>query len=89
MIVYGYPPPAACGRRMVLPKISMNELNEKLSIISRVVVHPKYRTMGLGVKLHHVGSAIGPLVLALISERKGRLSICSFSVRLALVCPWT
>jgi hypothetical protein len=29
----------------------MKELNEKLSIISRVVVHPKYRTIGLGVKL--------------------------------------
>jgi ABC-type ATPase with predicted acetyltransferase domain len=29
----------------------MRELNEKLSIISRVVVHPKYRTIGLGLKL--------------------------------------
>jgi ABC-type ATPase with predicted acetyltransferase domain len=29
----------------------MKELNEKLSIISRVVVHPKYRTIGLGAKL--------------------------------------
>jgi hypothetical protein len=29
----------------------MKELNDKLSIISRVVVHPKYRTIGLGVKL--------------------------------------
>ena len=31
--------------------MSMKELNEKLSIISRVVVHPKYRTIGLGAKL--------------------------------------
>ena len=31
--------------------MSMRELNEKLSIISRVVVHPKYRTIGLGAKL--------------------------------------
>jgi ABC-type ATPase with predicted acetyltransferase domain len=31
--------------------MSMKELNEKLSIISRVVVHPKYRTIGLGSKL--------------------------------------
>jgi hypothetical protein len=31
----------------------MNELNEKLSVISRVVVHPKYRTIGLGSKLVH------------------------------------
>jgi ABC-type ATPase with predicted acetyltransferase domain len=29
----------------------MKELNEKLSTISRVVVHPKYRTIGLGSKL--------------------------------------
>jgi ABC-type lipoprotein export system ATPase subunit/GNAT superfamily N-acetyltransferase len=50
-IVYCYPPPAAYGRRMVLPKMSMRELNKKLSIISRVVVHPKYRTIGLGAKL--------------------------------------
>jgi tRNA(Met) C34 N-acetyltransferase TmcA len=31
--------------------MTMKELNEKLSIISRVVVHPKYRTIGLGAKL--------------------------------------
>ena len=51
VMVYCYPPPACFGRRLVLPKMSMKELNEKLSIISRVVVHPKYRTIGLGVKL--------------------------------------
>jgi len=51
VIVYCYPPAACFGRRMVLPKMFMKELNEKLSIISRVVVHPKYRTIGLGVKL--------------------------------------
>jgi L-arabinose isomerase len=31
--------------------MSMKELNEKLSTISRVVVHPKYRTVGLGTRL--------------------------------------
>jgi ABC-type ATPase with predicted acetyltransferase domain len=51
VIVYCYPPPTCFGRRLVLPKMTMQELNEKLSIISRVVVHPKYRTIGLGVKL--------------------------------------
>jgi len=51
VIVYCYPPPTAFGRRCVLPKMSMRELNEKLSVISRVVVHPKYRTIGLGAKL--------------------------------------
>jgi ABC-type lipoprotein export system ATPase subunit/GNAT superfamily N-acetyltransferase len=51
VIVYCYPPPTCFGRRLVLPKMTMKELNEKLSIISRVVVHPKYRTIGLGSKL--------------------------------------
>jgi ABC-type lipoprotein export system ATPase subunit/GNAT superfamily N-acetyltransferase len=51
VIVYCYPPPAAFGRRLVLPRMDMKELNEKLCVISRVVVHPKYRTTGLGVKL--------------------------------------
>jgi len=51
VIVYNYPPPTCFGRRLVLPKMSMKELNEKLSIITRVVVHPKYRTIGLGSKL--------------------------------------
>jgi len=51
VIVYNYPPPTCFGRRLVLPKMSMKELNQKLSIITRVVVHPKYRTIGLGSKL--------------------------------------
>jgi ABC-type lipoprotein export system ATPase subunit/GNAT superfamily N-acetyltransferase len=51
VIVYCYPPPTCFGRRLVLPKLSIEELNKKLSIISRVVVHPKYRTIGLGAKL--------------------------------------
>lgn len=34
-----------------MPKMSMKEMNQKLSSISRVVVHPKYRTVGLGSKL--------------------------------------
>jgi len=51
VIVYAYPPPTCFGRRLVLPKMGMKELNEKVSTISRVVVHPKYRAIGLGVKL--------------------------------------
>jgi len=51
VIVYCYPPPTCFGRRLVMPKMTMKEFNEKLSIISRVVVHPKYRTIGLGAKL--------------------------------------
>ena len=51
VIVYCYPPSASFGRRLVLPRMSMRELNKKLSVISRVDVSPKYRTVGLGVKL--------------------------------------
>ena len=47
----GYRARVCFGRRQVLPKMSIKELNQKLSIISRVVVHPKYRTIGLGSKL--------------------------------------
>ena len=35
----------------MLPHMSMQELNEKLSIINRVVIHPKYRTIGLGARI--------------------------------------
>jgi hypothetical protein len=39
------------GRLQVLPKMSVQDLNQKLSVIMRVVVHPKYRTIGLGQRL--------------------------------------
>jgi len=51
VIVYAYPAVACFGRRQVLPRMSMKELNQKLSVIMRVVVHPKYRTIGLGQRL--------------------------------------
>lgn len=51
VIVYCYPPPNCGGRGLVLPRMPIKELNRKLSIISRVVIHPKYRTIGLGAKL--------------------------------------
>jgi ABC-type transport system involved in cytochrome c biogenesis ATPase subunit/GNAT superfamily N-acetyltransferase len=51
VIVYSYPPPTCYGRRMVLPRLTIQELNKQLSIINRVVIHPKYRTIGLGAKL--------------------------------------
>jgi GNAT superfamily N-acetyltransferase len=51
VIVYSYPPPRCHGRRLVLPYLSIKEINRQLSIISRVVIHPKYRTIGLGAKL--------------------------------------
>lgn len=51
VIVYCYPFPQCTGRNQVLPKMTLKELNQNLSIISRIVVHPKYRTIGLGEKL--------------------------------------
>ncbi len=51
VIVYSYPPPACYGRRQILPKMTMKEMNQQLCIINRVVIHPKYRTIGLGAKL--------------------------------------
>jgi ABC-type lipoprotein export system ATPase subunit len=51
VIVYTYPPPACYGRRLMLPRMTMQELNRQLSTINRVVIHPKYRTIGLGAKL--------------------------------------
>jgi GNAT superfamily N-acetyltransferase len=52
VIVYTYPPPGCAGRYLVLPgRRSMKELNLNLSTISRIVIHPKYRSIGLGAKL--------------------------------------
>jgi ABC-type ATPase with predicted acetyltransferase domain len=51
VIVYSYPPPACYGRRLVLPRMTIQEMNKQLCIINRVVIHPKYRTVGLGAKL--------------------------------------
>ena len=51
VIVYNYPPMTCLGRRMVLPGLKPKQLNLELSTIGRVVVHPKYRSVGLGAKL--------------------------------------
>jgi ABC-type ATPase with predicted acetyltransferase domain len=51
VIVYTFPMSAAPCRGRVLKIENMKELNEKVSRVARVVVHPKYRTIGAGVKL--------------------------------------
>ncbi|MGD6810519.1 MAG: hypothetical protein ACQCN3_12540 [Candidatus Bathyarchaeia archaeon] len=51
VIVYTYPPPACYGRRLMLPRMTIQEMNQKLSTINRIVIHPKYRTIGLGEKI--------------------------------------
>jgi len=50
-VVYVCPMSAAPCRSRVLKIESMKELNEKLARVARVVVHPKYRTIGASVKL--------------------------------------
>jgi ABC-type ATPase with predicted acetyltransferase domain len=35
----------------MLPHMPMREVNKQLSIINRVVIHPKYRTIGLGTEI--------------------------------------
>lgn len=52
VIVYSYSPITCFGRSKVFPKrLAIEELNRDFSIISRVVLHPKYRTVGLGARL--------------------------------------
>jgi ABC-type ATPase with predicted acetyltransferase domain len=50
VVVYGYPAPMCFGRSQVW-KGSITELQQQISAISRVVIHPKYRSIGLGAKL--------------------------------------
>jgi ABC-type lipoprotein export system ATPase subunit/GNAT superfamily N-acetyltransferase len=52
VIVYSYPAPMCFGRRQVW-RGTMQQLQKEISLISRVVVHPKYRSIGLGEKLVH------------------------------------
>jgi len=52
VIVYSYPALTFSSRKLVLKeRLSLRELNERLSCISRVIVHPKYRSIGLGRKI--------------------------------------
>jgi ABC-type lipoprotein export system ATPase subunit/GNAT superfamily N-acetyltransferase len=50
VIVYSYPPPIAFGRSKVW-KGTFSQLQKEMSTITRVIIHPKYRTTGLGTKL--------------------------------------
>jgi ABC-type lipoprotein export system ATPase subunit/N-acetylglutamate synthase-like GNAT family acetyltransferase len=52
VIVYCYPGVTAVGRRKAVgytPRI--DELNEDWAVVSRVIIHPKYRSTGLGAQL--------------------------------------
>jgi len=50
IIIYAYPTPFCFGRSQVW-KGTLNQLMREVSVVSRVVVHPKYRGIGLGAKL--------------------------------------
>lgn len=50
VIVYSWAPPNTFGRSKAW-KGSFKEMQKQLSTITRVIVHPKYRTIGLGIKL--------------------------------------
>ena len=50
VIVYAYPNPFCFGRKQVW-KGTLKQLMQDVSVVSRVVVHPKYRGIGLGEKL--------------------------------------
>jgi hypothetical protein len=52
VIVYRFPGTAALGRLLAIGrKVVLQELNKDWSLISRVVIHPKYRTIGLGAEM--------------------------------------
>jgi len=52
VIAYSYPPINAAGRSQAVGyRPDIEELNREWTIISRVIVHPKYRTVGLGHRL--------------------------------------
>jgi len=52
VIAYSYPPIITGGRKQAVGyRPTVEELNRDWSIISRVIVHPKYRTTGLGHRL--------------------------------------
>ena len=53
VILYCFPPINCIGRKKVFhgKRFSAAEVNEKFAIVSRVVLHPKYRTIGLGARL--------------------------------------
>jgi GNAT superfamily N-acetyltransferase len=52
VVVYSYPLVRASGRRRAVGYApGVEELNEDWAVISRVIVHPKYRAIGLGSRL--------------------------------------
>jgi hypothetical protein len=69
-----------------MPGMSLRDLNRKLSIISRIVIHPKYRSIGLGAylireTLERVGTPYIEMVAVMakynpFAERAGMRRVC-------------
>lgn len=52
VIVFSWPSVLCFGRRKAFGRhVPIGELNRDFSLVSRVVLHPKYRSVGLGVRL--------------------------------------
>ncbi len=52
VIVYSYPAVRTAGRKRAAGYVpDVKELNGDWAVVSRVIVHPKYRTIGLGSRL--------------------------------------
>jgi len=52
VIFYSYPPVNVFGRKKAVNrKVDIKELNKDWATISRVILHPKYRSIGLGIRL--------------------------------------
>ena len=52
VVVYSYPGVYSAGRAKAVGRLPhMEELNADWAVVSRVVVHPKYRSAGLGARL--------------------------------------
>jgi len=52
VILYSYPPLNIFGRKKAIGRtVKVEELNRDWAIISRVIIHPKYRSIGLGARL--------------------------------------
>ena len=61
VIVYAAGPVNTFGRRAAFGRVlPIQEVNKLLTIISRVVMHPKYRTIGLGQKIVRESLPVSP-----------------------------
>jgi ABC-type ATPase with predicted acetyltransferase domain len=95
-IVYVCPAVTAPCRSQVFQPRDVQKLNEQLTRIARVVVHPKYRTIGAGVKLVKdslplCGKPYVEMIAVMskynpFAERAGMTKICESTVGKEVTC---